>query len=234
MANTHTSAPLLSCTALVKQYDDGSDPITVLNGVSFSVNQGEQIAVIGASGSGKSSLLHILGALDKPNSGKVQIDGVDIFSLNATAQAQLRNKKLGFVYQFHHLLAEFSALENVAMPLLIAGEKPTTAKQIALNALDQVGLANRASHIPSALSGGERQRTAIARAIVNRPEIVLADEPTGNLDARTGEQIYELMLSLQAQMKMAFVVVTHDMSLAEKMDKVFALKNGLLQAVEPA
>ncbi|MFC3095824.1 ATP-binding cassette domain-containing protein [Alteromonas sediminis] len=229
MDTSISNSPVLSCRNIVKRYDDGVDAVTVLRGVSLDIAPGSQIAIVGASGSGKSSLLHILGALDTPNEGDVFFLDHSILSLNRTQQAHLRNKYLGFVYQFHHLLNEFSALENVAMPLLISGEKAAVAMEKASSALDKVGLSHRKKHAPNALSGGERQRTAIARAIVNSPKVVLADEPTGNLDAKTGEQVYELMLSLQADLNMAFAVVTHDLTLAKKMSHQYQLHDGMLQ-----
>lgn len=228
MDNQNSSISVLSCQNVVKTYQDGDNAVSVLKGVSLNIQQGEQIAIVGASGSGKSSLLHILGALDQPDEGDVLLNGKSILTKSRTEQANLRNQYIGFVYQFHHLLAEFSALENVAMPLLIAGEKSNVAKEKAAIALEQVGLSARLSHAPSAMSGGERQRTAIARAIVNEPKVVLADEPTGNLDAKTGEQVYELMLRLQSDLNMAFAVVTHDLSLAQKMQKTYTIRNGLL------
>ena len=225
-----SSHPVLACSNIVKQYDDGSGQVSVLKNLSFEVHAGERLAIIGASGSGKSSLLHILGGLDRPTSGEVVVADKTLSTLSQSQQAQLRNQKLGFVYQFHHLLAEFTALENVAMPLRISNISTSEANERAKEALEQVGLQHRLDHRPNALSGGERQRVAIARAIVNKPAVLLADEPTGNLDASTGEQVYQLLLDIQASTNMAFVIVTHDLSLAHKMDRCLTLVNGQLSA----
>jgi lipoprotein-releasing system ATP-binding protein len=221
--------PLLVCDAVSKTYQEGALTTEVLRGVSLNVAQGEMLAVVGSSGSGKSTLLHLLGALDTPTSGTVLLEGEDIYKMSATQQCRLRNQKLGFIYQFHHLLPEFSALENTAMPLLIAGMKGKLAQQKAQEMLDKVGLSHRFSHRPSELSGGERQRVAIARALVTEPRIVLADEPTGNLDAKTGEAVYQLMLDLNRSLGTSFVVVTHDLTLAEKLQRKVSLVNGQLE-----
>jgi lipoprotein-releasing system ATP-binding protein len=204
----------------------------VLKGVSFEIEKGELVSIIGTSGSGKSTLLHILGALDDASAGSVSFLGQDLASLSSNKQAKLRNQHLGFVYQFHHLLSDFSALENVAMPLLIGGEKPAKAKQEAQLLLDKVGLSHRVDHRPSELSGGERQRVAIARALVNKPALVLADEPTGNLDHNTALSIYDLMRELNREYDTAFLVVTHDGELAAKMDRQLHMQDGLLVNVE--
>lgn len=219
---------ILTCRQVSKTYHDGESDTAVLNGVSFSVKAGEQVAIVGSSGSGKSTLLHILGGLDTPSEGKVQFMGKELFSLNAQALAALRNQHMGFIYQFHHLLPEFSALENVCMPLLIGGAKPAEAQSRAADMLEQVGLSHRLEHKPAALSGGERQRVAIARALVTKPSLVLADEPTGNLDNRTGEQVYALLKQLSEDMGTSFVVVTHDHALAQKMDRILTIQDGVL------
>ncbi|MEZ8080389.1 lipoprotein-releasing ABC transporter ATP-binding protein LolD [Enterovibrio norvegicus] len=220
------SNALLTCSNVVKTYQEGELETHVLKGVSFSINKGELVAIVGASGSGKSTLLHILGALDSLTSGDVQFEGKDLVNMRASDQATLRNQNIGFIYQFHHLLADFTAIENVAMPLLIGGEKPAEAKRRALEILDAVGMAHRGEHRPSELSGGERQRVAIARAVVNRPALVLADEPTGNLDHKTALDIYDLMRQLNKEFNTAFLVVTHDQELAGKMDRQLSMLDG--------
>ena len=222
----------LQCNDIRKTYREGSLDTEVLKGVSFEVEKGELVSIIGTSGSGKSTLLHILGALDDASAGSVSFLGQDLASLSSNKQAKLRNQHLGFVYQFHHLLSDFSALENVAMPLLIGGEKPAKAKQEAQLLLDKVGLSHRVDHRPSELSGGERQRVAIARALVNKPALVLADEPTGNLDHNTALSIYDLMRELNREYDTAFLVVTHDGELAAKMDRQLHMQDGLLVNVE--
>ncbi|MEZ9928169.1 lipoprotein-releasing ABC transporter ATP-binding protein LolD [Vibrio breoganii] len=223
---------LLECQNLKKTYTEGSVDTQVLRGVSFTVGHGELVSIIGSSGSGKSTLLHILGALDDATVGDVQFNGQDLGALSSNQQAKLRNQHLGFVYQFHHLLADFSAVENVAMPLLIGGEKPAKAKLAARELLTRVGLEHRLEHRPSELSGGERQRVAIARALVNKPSLVLADEPTGNLDHTTALGIYDLMRELNQKSGTAFLVVTHDGELASKMDRQMHMQDGLLVQVE--
>ncbi|MFA0097683.1 lipoprotein-releasing ABC transporter ATP-binding protein LolD [Vibrio splendidus] len=222
----------LQCNDIRKTYREGSLDTEVLKGVSFEIEKGELVAIIGTSGSGKSTLLHILGALDDASDGSVSFLGQDLASLSSNKQAKLRNQHLGFVYQFHHLLSDFSALENVAMPLLIGGEKPAKAKEEAQRLLDKVGLSHRVDHRPSELSGGERQRVAIARALVNKPALVLADEPTGNLDHNTALSIYDLMRELNREYDTAFLVVTHDGELAGKMDRQLHMQDGLLVNVE--
>ncbi|CDT96203.1 Lipoprotein-releasing system ATP-binding protein LolD [Vibrio coralliirubri] len=222
----------LQCNDIRKTYREGSLDTEVLKGVSFEIEKGELVAIIGTSGSGKSTLLHILGALDDASAGSVSFLGQDLASLSSNKQAKLRNQHLGFVYQFHHLLSDFSALENVAMPLLIGGEKPAKAKHEAQRLLDKVGLSHRVDHRPSELSGGERQRVAIARALVNKPALVLADEPTGNLDHNTALSIYDLMRELNREYDTAFLVVTHDGELAGKMDRQLHMQDGLLVNVE--
>ncbi|GMM87564.1 ABC transporter [Vibrio fortis] len=218
----------LQCRDIRKTYREGSLDTEVLKGVSFDIEQGELVSIIGTSGSGKSTLLHILGALDDASSGSVHFLEQDLAALSSNKQAKLRNQHLGFVYQFHHLLADFSALENVAMPLLIGGVKPSQAKKEAAALLDKVGLSHRVDHRPSELSGGERQRVAIARALVNKPSLVLADEPTGNLDHATALSIYDLMRELNREYNTAFLVVTHDGELAAKMDRQLHMQDGLL------
>lgn len=220
---------IISCNALTKTFADGELYVEVLREINFSINQGETIAIVGPSGSGKSTLLHLLGGLDTPTSGLVKICNVDIANLSENEKGKLRNKYLGFVYQFHHLLPEFSALENVCMPLLIAKVPVQEAMARATAILTTVGLANRMQHRTNELSGGERQRVAIARALITNPKCVLADEPTGNLDHKHAEQIYELIMQLNQDLQSAFVVVTHDLTIAKRMQKIFILQDGVLQ-----
>ncbi|EEX42126.1 lipoprotein-releasing ABC transporter ATP-binding protein LolD [Vibrio furnissii] len=225
---------LLRCHHVCKTYQEGDLQTQVLKGVSFELQQGELASIIGTSGSGKSTLLHILGALDDASEGHVEFLGQQLSSLSSNKQAKIRNQHLGFVYQFHHLLADFSALENVAMPLLISGQKVAQAKQEAAALLARVGLSHRLEHRPAELSGGERQRVAIARALVNKPDLVLADEPTGNLDHNTALSIYDLMRELNRESGTAFLVVTHDGELAAKMDRQLHMQDGLLLNVGEA
>ncbi|MCW8996647.1 MAG: lipoprotein-releasing ABC transporter ATP-binding protein LolD [Psychromonas sp.] len=220
---------ILVCSDLSKTYREGKLSTTVLQGVELTVHKGELLAIVGSSGSGKSTLLHLLGALDKPSAGKVLYQGQNVHQLSANKQAKWRNQCLGFVYQFHHLLSEFSALENVAMPLLIAGCNIKIATEKARAMLVRVGLEKRFTHRPSELSGGERQRVAIARALINEPQLVLADEPTGNLDAQSAESVYQLIKTLNQELGTAFVVVTHDLQLANKLNRQEHMINGVLQ-----
>ena len=222
---------VLSCRDLHKTFTPGKLHVPVLKGVSLNVTRGERIAIVGASGSGKSTLLHLLGGLDVATRGSVQIFGQNIHEMTETQRGMLRNRALGFVYQFHHLLPEFTALENVAMPLLIRGMTLKEAGPIAANLLDLVGLAPRVAHLPAELSGGERQRVAVARALVTGPACVLADEPTGNLDSASAQALFELMQELNSRLNTSFIVVTHDLDLASKMQRQMRLVDGVLQEV---
>lgn len=223
-----SSDHILSCQGLSKSYWQGPQNLVVLSGINLLVARGDKLAIVGTSGSGKSTLLNLLGGLDKPDKGRVLMGGRDMASISETERGRLRNKRLGFVYQFHHLLAEFTALENVAIPLLIRGEKTSAAQEQARAILARTGLAERLTHKPGELSGGERQRVAIARALVTQPDCVLMDEPTGNLDRKTAEEIHQLLLDLNRELAISLVVVTHDQHLAQSMDRKYQLVDGNL------
>lgn len=221
---------VLQSQGLSKAYEGLS--VNVLNGVDLTVHAGDQVAIVGASGSGKSTLLHLMGGLDTPSSGTVELLGKNFFNLKESTKGQLRNQYLGFVYQFHHLLPEFTAIENVAMPLMIRRLPREKALSIAEEYLKKVGLAHRLHHMPSELSGGERQRAAVARALVTNPQCILADEPTGNLDRGTANEVFELLLDLNRQQQLSLIVVTHDLELAHKMQRCYQLVDGRLQTLE--
>ncbi len=224
---------IIECRKLTQYFDDAGVRVDVFHDLDLQIKKGERVAIVGASGSGKSTLLYMLGGLDRIKSGTVLIDGQDIVQLNAKKLGELRNRALGFVYQFHHLLAEFTALENVAMPLLIRGELVQKARAKATELLNKVGLSHRLGHKPGELSGGERQRAAIARALVTEPKCLLADEPTGNLDNYTARQVYDLLIQLNEQLGVSLVLVTHDEQLASKMDRVLRLAEGQLSEISP-
>lgn len=225
-----TNQAVLSASQLSKSFTDGQLKTDVLNNINLTVNRSDRIAIVGSSGSGKSTLLHILGGLDSPTEGQVLVQGNDIHAMKNKAASRLRNQQLGFVYQFHHLLPEFTAVENVAMPLVIGGMSPSSAQQRATELLDKVGLGHRFQHKPSELSGGERQRAALARALITEPACLLADEPTGNLDHRTAQAIFDLILKLNEDFGTALVIVTHDTGLAAKMEQQLTLIDGCLAA----
>jgi lipoprotein-releasing system ATP-binding protein len=226
---SETDRVVLKASGVERRFQEGSTTLEVLRGLELSVRAGERLGIIGASGSGKTTLLQILGGLDRPDGGSVEIEGRDLHALSERDRGALRNRTVGFVYQFHHLLAEFSALENVAMPLLVRRMSAEAARQRAAALLERVGLGARLRHRPHQLSGGERQRAAVARALVTAPRLVLADEPTGNLDGRNAEQVLALMLELNREMGTSLVIVTHDTRLAARMDRVLELENGVLR-----
>lgn len=224
--------PVLSCVGLCKTFREVREPITVLDGVDLEVAQGQCVAIVGTSGSGKSTLLHLLGGLEQPSAGTVSVRGEDMTRLSDAERGRLRNREMGFVYQFHHLLAEFTALENVAMPMLVRRRSNAEAFAASRDMLERVGLGARLEHKPAELSGGERQRAAIARALVTRPGCILCDEPTGNLDHRTADHVFGQMLALNRELGTSLIMVTHDRDLASRMDQIWALEEGQLRPAE--
>ncbi len=226
--NMHETAPVIDCRQVTRTYSEGPEKLTIFSDISLQVAAGETVAIVGSSGAGKTTLLNLLGGLDRPSSGQISICGNDIHRLSEAGRARFRNKHLGFVYQFHHLLPEFPALENVMMPCVLGGMAVSAAKEKAEGFLAQVGLAERLAHKPGELSGGERQRVAIARALVNEPQCVLMDEPTGNLDEHTGEGVRKLIESLRDELGISFVMVTHDMKMARSLGRVLRLEQGRL------
>lgn len=232
MSKIDTKKPILTCTNLTKTFHDGLLHVEVLKSINFSVHARERIAIVGPSGSGKSTLLHLLGGLDQVSNGQVFLAGHDLATLSEVKRSHLRNRYLGFIYQFHHLLPEFTVLENTCIPLLLAGVDPQTAEKKALSLLKKVNLLARQQHKLGELSGGERQRTAIVRALVTDPLCILADEPTGNLDSHTAEQVYQTLLELNAAANTSLVIVTHDLKLANRMDRILQMKDGQLMPAQ--
>ena len=229
---TDDAAPVLECHNVVRRFNEGASTLEVLHGIDLVVRPAERVAIIGASGSGKTTLLQIMGGLDDPDEGKVLVNGNAMHGTDESVKGDLRNRYIGFVYQFHHLLREFTAEENVAMPLLIRREPKAAALESARTLLGRVGLGERLHHKPGELSGGERQRAAVARALITRPRLVLADEPTGNLDSGNGSHVLDLMLELNRELQTSLVIVTHDHSVAARMDRTFVLEDGTLRAVD--
>jgi lipoprotein-releasing system ATP-binding protein len=233
-ASSTMNSIVLEARNVEKRFRQGPVTLEVLRGANVAIRAGERLAIVGASGSGKTTLLQILGGLDRPSSGHVFVDGKDIHELDERARGELRNSAVGFVYQFHHLLPEFSALENVAMPLLVRRVHVSEARERARQLLDRVGLGARLNHRPSELSGGERQRAAVARALVTQPKVVLADEPTGNLDGANAEQVFALMLELNRERQTSLAIVTHDLRIAARMDRALEIEGGILREAAPS
>ncbi len=231
MSSLSNSTAVIECQGLVKTFEDGKREVQVLKGIDLSIQAGESLSIVGSSGSGKSTLLHLLGGLDEPTSGQVKVMGESLDNMSAKVQGQWRNKHLGFIYQFHHLLAEFTAEENVAMPLLVSGMDKAQALKQAQDMIARVGMEHRLSHKPAELSGGERQRVAIARALVAKPACILADEPTGNLDQENAEKVYQLMLDLNRELKTSLLVVTHDKQLAARADRQMTMVDGVINTL---
>jgi len=229
---TNNQSAVLECRSIVRRFREGESTLEVLSGADLTVCPAERLAIIGSSGSGKTTLLQIIGGLDEPTSGEIEVNGQSMLNLDEAAKSALRNQYIGFIYQFHHLLPEFDAQENVAMPLLIRRENQAMAMQKAADLLDRVGLGQRLNHKPGELSGGERQRAAVARALITRPKLVLADEPTGNLDAGNGGHVLQLMLELNKELQTSLVVVTHDHSIAKQMDRILILEEGVLRPAD--